>query len=117
MDETPEAQVVISFGSSTSMNLEDAKYLAKFLKGYSVTGVGKLERHSVTTPMSPVEPETLSRLRRLLQVVSGWKSFALEINGELAGDRWSFQGALNQVYECYEMRQREPCVGTSTAAE
>jgi hypothetical protein len=90
MDKPPEAHVVISFGPSTAASFDDAKRLARLFDGYSVTGTGRLERHSIRIVLSPVDPETLARLKRLFQLIAGWKNYSLELQGAPTGRRWSF---------------------------
>src|SRR5512139_4122844 len=105
MDKPPEAHVVISFGPSTAASFDDAKRLARLCDGYSVTGTGKLERHSVRIVLSPVDPETLTRLKRLFQLIAGWKSYSLELQGAPTGRRWSFHSGLEDTYNCYQTQR------------
>jgi len=105
LDKSPEAQVVISFGPSTATSFDDAKRLARLCDGYSVTGTGRLERHSVRIVLSPVDPETLTRLKRLFQLIAGWKSCSLELQGAPTGRRWSFHAGMEDTYNCYQTQR------------
>jgi transitional endoplasmic reticulum ATPase len=105
MDKPPEAHVVISFGPSTAASFDDAKRLARQCDLYRVTGTGRLERHSVRIALSPVDPDTLTRLKRLFQLIAGWKSSSLELEGAPTGRRWSFHSGMEDTYNCYQTQR------------
>src|SRR5271163_1590288 len=73
--------VKISFGKSSSSQFARAVRLAASLPGYLVQGEGRQVSHQVALEVS-LNDASWETLKRLLQLIAGWRSTSIEIDGK-----------------------------------
>lgn len=105
----PAAVVQMYFGYSKSLGYRDALDLCADLPSFSTTGEGNDVTHSISVPITDI-----ALLMRLYELVGGWKSFRLIIDGQ----ETERQGLIQQGGACYSKRQsaqdpQQYCFGDS----
>lgn len=91
-----EAEVVIQFGYSNSTNYQKAISICANLPSYEVTGEPDQVIHKVSLPLSE-----LDLINNLYDIVSGWKSSSLLINGRISTKKDLTYSSVG----CYKGRQ------------
>lgn len=76
------SRYALEFGFSTSPSYRRAVDIAKRIPGYSEAGAGRMRTHSV-----PVSEQRLDEVGELVELVRGWRSARLCVDGVQAGPR------------------------------
>lgn len=87
----------ITFGYSASANYEKAVSICRNIPSHTTEGEGKQAKHSVTLSLTEVELIT-----HVFDLVGGWKSSRMLLNGKPATKKNLTYGALN----CFSTRQQ-----------
>lgn len=100
----------LTFAYSSSRSYDGAVELAQRFPTYSVAGEGKDAVHTVSIPVTDMQA-----ILNLFEIISGWKSSRLMIDGQRCSKKDLSYGGLG----CYAERQRTGasatyCWGTST---
>ncbi len=93
------AMVRIYFGHSQSLAYREATDLCRGMPSFESTGTGKDTVHSIALPITEI-----AVLMRLSELVGGWKSFRITIDGREARR----DDLIRLGGECYGKRQASP---------
>jgi transitional endoplasmic reticulum ATPase len=91
--------VNISFGPSSSYHLGHAVDLAASLPGYRRLGQGRQVSHLVEFEVS-LDDESWDKLERLLQIIMGWRSACITVDGKTISARKLLR-SLGPIKQCY----------------
>jgi len=91
--------VTISFGRSSSSQFARAVRLAASLPGYRVQGEGRDVSHHVALEVS-LEDASWEKLERLLQLIAGWRSASIEVDGRAIRPRKLLR-SVDPIKNCY----------------